>query len=133
MFRNNWLLSFILRYFLFARLNAVSICSRVIGNDRREDSCQKAEQIFEKECTTFSLSHLQALFSLQVSAKLWHVGISAPSTRCAHGGCTFSCATMHSSFLPSVFLRHKKKYTLQRCNIAEWQAVFCIVCDDISY
>jgi len=55
-----------------------------------------------------TLPHLQLLFSLQVSARLWHVGISAPSMRCAQVGCIFSCATMHSSFLLSVFLQREK-------------------------
>lgn len=56
-----------------------------------------------------TLPHLQPLLSLQVSAKLLHVGISAfLSMRCAQAGCILSCATMLSSFLLSVFLQHKK-------------------------
>lgn len=55
-----------------------------------------------------TLPHLQPLLSLQVSAKLLHVGISALSMRCAQAGCILSCATMHSSFLLSVFLQHEK-------------------------
>lgn len=92
------------------------------------DSSWRNIQIFEKR-EYDALPHLQLLFSLQVSARLWHVGISAPSMRCAQVGCIFSCATMHSSFLSSVFLqyeKHKRIYNkIQKITYREFFRMRC--------